>query len=696
MQLQSPQKYLLTCFQLLFVVLLAVTTCFLNISRTSVRDIDEGFHISATQEMQQTGNYFRPSIAGTPYYNKPPLKLWLSLLPFKYVKDLNLSFRLLDGLAGIAIAVLVYFGGTIFLGSAWSGVWAVILLFGARDFVTHHVLRSGTQDSFLVLFSTLAMLVGWRFFRELDSAPSQITTSQNPAARPVTNAATVTNLGWLLGLVVGAGALVKTVAAFVVPTALVAYGLLGAERRKRLWQHRETAISAVIIALVLPALYIIPHCILDPNAYQVFFTHELVDRALRGYHNHADYFYYVRRFVVAHSAVPLIPVLVGLVLIGWQLLSKRATATGLPAGVSKQSLLFVLLWAAVPFLVLSLVHSRLPWYTAPTMPAFALIGSYAIVQVWNQTVEWFRSNTVPDLLRRLIPPQSYVRTTVWGLCLSVLLLMMVFQSSAALYRVLNFLATKPERSAFDLLATDFKKAHNRLAVALNAPNVTILERPYLNAMRPTKVKEPELLAENQQKLIFTDAESAFRLLGKLPVTGYRFYPPENTPPQFNRPQWLAVLDTGTPPLKSVTPTKRNLVCDPRFIALPYGFGDRAVPRGSYIVERLAGIGIPGDSVLRRHPARLTLRLGLAPGVQNQITVNASLNGIKLASNTFSRADISAWDINIPAQVFQNGQNTLALELSPSERDLEKRNLLSCHSVALESQLTLAFTGDGNS
>ena len=99
--------------------------------------------------------------------------------------------------------------------------------------------------------------------------------------------------------------------------------------------------------------------------------------------------------------------------------------------------------------------------------------------------------------------------------------------------------------------------------------------------------------------------------------------------------------------------------------------------------------------MRRFPVKVTLRLGIAPGIAEPVIVDASINGVSLDSRTFSRAQISEWVVTVPSRIFQNGKNTLALKLTTSERDADNRTLINCHSISTEPLLALSLAGDGN-
>ena len=67
----------------------------------AIEHTDEAMHMTVVQEMLQTGEYFPPKAQGQYYFNKPPLKMLLTLPVIKLFGDYNSTYRLIDGFCGL-------------------------------------------------------------------------------------------------------------------------------------------------------------------------------------------------------------------------------------------------------------------------------------------------------------------------------------------------------------------------------------------------------------------------------------------------------------------------------------------------------------------------------------------------------------------------------------------------------------------
>ncbi|MCB0358330.1 MAG: glycosyltransferase family 39 protein, partial [Bdellovibrionales bacterium] len=153
---------------LLLALVLAVGWQFfmLHLDAPSIHNKDEYLHVSATQSMWQGGSWWLPTVQGEVYLNKPPLKMWLTFLPLAVLGESNQSYRLIDGLAGMLLLIVVFAFVHSEYHSPSVGALAAAGLLACGAFFAEHGFHSANQDALLLVLVTVAMAFGYRSFRD--------------------------------------------------------------------------------------------------------------------------------------------------------------------------------------------------------------------------------------------------------------------------------------------------------------------------------------------------------------------------------------------------------------------------------------------------------------------------------------------------------------------------------------------------
>jgi 4-amino-4-deoxy-L-arabinose transferase-like glycosyltransferase len=343
---------------LIICLLAASFLCFWRLGEREIDTTDEYLHISVMQDMFHNGNWFHPIFDGEPYFNKPPLKMWATLLPLHLFGESTFSFRFPDALAGVVTALLVAIVCLFEFRSAAAALLGVAAFLGCELMMFVHGFRMANQDAWLVMFNQLGLIFGYL----------AITPNLNRSTKERRRAAL------LGGLAVGCGIFVKSAGALMVYIVLGVYAALLflpllRPNKKNIITHIKRIdwkilALATIPALVIPSLYFVPHFIYTPNAFETVVMKEVVTRVTVGYHRVSDTWFYLREQFVARKGMPpellCFSILAGIVL--WR--------------KNRQPALLLLVCATVvPFVFYNLIHSRGSWYVS-TMhpPAAALIG----------------------------------------------------------------------------------------------------------------------------------------------------------------------------------------------------------------------------------------------------------------------------------------------------------------------------------
>jgi len=117
-------------------------------------DWDEINFAECAREMLLTGDYLRPQIDFEPFWEKPPLFIWLQVLCMKLLGVNEWAARMPNAIAGIVTLNLLYAIGTKRTSSFGGFFW--VLLY-AGSITPHFYFKSGIMDPVFNLFMFLAI-----------------------------------------------------------------------------------------------------------------------------------------------------------------------------------------------------------------------------------------------------------------------------------------------------------------------------------------------------------------------------------------------------------------------------------------------------------------------------------------------------------------------------------------------------------
>ncbi|MFN7975314.1 MAG: glycosyltransferase family 39 protein [Acidobacteriota bacterium] len=300
--------------------------------------VDEAMHTGVTLELARTGA-FHPTYHGTPYYGKPPLKMWITARLVNLFGPSLAVLRAPDAVAALFTGIAIWIFGRTRWGQVASAL-APVVLWTSPHFVFLHGARDGVQDSFLTLLFTLSVLAWWR---GVDRGDALMTAAA----------------------LMSAGILVKSVVAYLPLGIGIGFYLLS--RRTSLLRH-----PGFWCALLLPwvVFYLYHGHIYDSGGE---LSHDIGDRIFR-WPTHREPWW---RFAswIGEGIAPwswALPVGAGVAALR---LVKR---TDHPDA----RLLLWILGVLVPF---SIAVSKLPWYAYPAYPAMALLAARTICppELWS-------------------------------------------------------------------------------------------------------------------------------------------------------------------------------------------------------------------------------------------------------------------------------------------------------------------------
>ena len=159
-----------------------------NIGVVHLFDWDEINFAECAREMILTGDYFRPQIDFEPFWEKPPLFIWMQVLSMKAFGITEYAARFPNVICGMLTLLFVYFEGRKYANEAFGASWVMAFV---CSLLPSFYFRSGIIDPWFNLFIFSGL---WYFFK----AHKQESESPN-------------TLNWILfsGLLCGLGVLTK-------------------------------------------------------------------------------------------------------------------------------------------------------------------------------------------------------------------------------------------------------------------------------------------------------------------------------------------------------------------------------------------------------------------------------------------------------------------------------------------------------
>lgn len=307
--------------------------------------VDETRYASVAWEMWLRGDFLVPYINGEPYAHKPPLLFWLIQLGWAAFGVTDWWPRLVAPLCALGVLALQHRLARL-LWPEEPGAWAYAawLLFGTLLFAAMVTL---TQFDLLLAACVLAGAIG-------------IVRAARGERRP--------GIAWL-GAGIGLGVLAKgpVVLLHLLPVAVAAPwwapALRTAIARWYLW-----LLGAVLIGAASALAWALPAGYAGGEAYRrAIFWGQTAGRVAESFAHRAPWWYYL----------PLLPAILFPWLV-WPALWRAVRAT--PFSREAWATRFSAAWLVLTIVGFSLVSGKQAKYLVPMLPAFSLLGGYALAR----------------------------------------------------------------------------------------------------------------------------------------------------------------------------------------------------------------------------------------------------------------------------------------------------------------------------
>jgi 4-amino-4-deoxy-L-arabinose transferase-like glycosyltransferase len=195
---------------------------FVNLGGTHLWDVDEAIFARAAKEMHQRGDLVVPYFNGQVFPDKPAMMYWLMAAGYELFGYTEFAARFWSAVFGVGSVLLTYQLGRLVF-SPRTAFWSGLILATSLNFDI--IARAATPDSFLVFFSTLAMLAFVAATATAKARSGEANERNAPWAGQTRFEPSW--LGWtLVYAAMGLGVLTKGPIGVVLPTASIGLFLL--------------------------------------------------------------------------------------------------------------------------------------------------------------------------------------------------------------------------------------------------------------------------------------------------------------------------------------------------------------------------------------------------------------------------------------------------------------------------------------
>lgn len=330
-----------------------------------LHDWDEKFHALVSKNLLH--EFFKPMLYNEtplPYYfqnwtanhvwlHKQPLPLWLISLSLRFFGNVAIAVRIPSILLSTFTIYLTYKIGCLLFtkrealwASSFVSINGFIIEFCGGRIATDHV---DTIFFFFILLGIYSTL----YFKDQD---------QKPTIKLFSSVV-------LIGLITGCAILCKWLTGFIILPLCIYVNL-----------NKPLFFQKISVCILTACLVFVPWQIYAAMKFPNEFWYEMhlnslhFNSIIEG-HGHS-WFFYLNQARINWNELIYLP-------LGWLLYEVIWKRT------KNQSIIFLFLWIAIPYVIFSIAKTKMPGYTLFTAPAFFLIASYFIfniLEVFNKNM----------------------------------------------------------------------------------------------------------------------------------------------------------------------------------------------------------------------------------------------------------------------------------------------------------------------
>jgi 4-amino-4-deoxy-L-arabinose transferase-like glycosyltransferase len=339
----------------LLTLLLSIVTLFSFLGTPGLKEPDEGRYAEIGREMALSNDLLIPHLNGFEHFQKPPVVYWQTALAIKMFGANEWAARLPAALSALGTILLLYWIGSWFFGSI-TGFTAALILASSFEFFV--LARTLNTDMALSFWTTAAMA----FFLRWTITPE------------------IRQWEWLSFASLGMAFLTKGPAGLIAPLSVM---LLVAIHAKTIdaplpirWFRGMILTFGIGLSWFAAVVWV------HPELIRYFLGFELFQRTVGAARGREQPFW----FYFATLAIGLFP---------WTFFVAFAFAARLK-NISLRNIsrpdIAICAWVVAPFIILSIIRSKLPTYVLPVYPALALfVADWICNRAPGHLVRWIVS-----------------------------------------------------------------------------------------------------------------------------------------------------------------------------------------------------------------------------------------------------------------------------------------------------------------
>lgn len=327
-----------------------------------IRHFDEPRTIINSYEMYKTHNFLVTTYNDEPdvWNTKPPLLNWLQVLSMKIFGPDVLAARIPSALSALVLCIFFYFMGVKLFDKQLIGTIASSWLIGINGFLDDHAARTAEYDALLCLFGFSSVFLFYYYFEKQKN-------------KHLLYSAFLFSLGWITK---------STAIVLFLPFYISIFFIFFKKINIR---EIVKLVLYFLLALIPVAVFYLLREIYNPGYLKEVWFQEYGGRFLETNEGNKGYFWMYFNELYNEKLRPF------RVILGLSILSSLILGNKL---IKKLSLAIILGILGFLFLI-SASSTRLPWYSLPSIPFFALLvglGGYSILntllKIKNRTLKF--------------------------------------------------------------------------------------------------------------------------------------------------------------------------------------------------------------------------------------------------------------------------------------------------------------------
>lgn len=337
-----------------FFMLAALSSFFLlfRLGDGSLASWDEAIYASVAKELYRNGQWFKLTLGGAPWFDKPPLAIWATALSYRIFGVNEFSARFFSAVCGTGTVLVTYLLGKRIFGR-WVGFLGAAVLLSSSHFIRFS--RFGMLDAPLTFFLTLSFYFFW------------LAVESGRTKHFIFS-----------GIAAALAILTKSFAAFLIFPIQWIYAVWAGERY--LLKRRSSWLGFAIAMGVFLAWSFLGLFMDRANFIQDGLWTHLVLRTTQPLDGHAgNAYFYIRTLINKYHPWILVGVVSGPLFL-FRAMKDRY-----------REFVFLSVWMFFILGVVTLVRTKLAWYILPAYPALSISVGYCLSKVFNQNqASWIR------------------------------------------------------------------------------------------------------------------------------------------------------------------------------------------------------------------------------------------------------------------------------------------------------------------